>query len=222
MKKTPAMLQCQKLVPAKGAVNSLVVLLHGLGSSSDDLYPLGQLWQSALSDTAFIAVDAPDAYDMAPADFGGRQWFSMIDSALPKMLAGAEQAAPILHQFLDQQLAEFGLSENKLALMGFSQGAMMALHVGLRRNSTPAAILAYSGLLLVSEKTTSEISSRPAVFLAHGTSDPVVPFSGMGAAATMLAACSIKVNSHASPGVGHTIDQAAIIAGGAFLKSAFI
>ena len=219
-KKSAAILQSAKLPSKQLPPTGLVVLLHGLGSSSDDMLPLAQIWQNALPDLAFEVVDAPEVYDLAPPDFGGRQWFSMKDSTMSKMLVGAEISAPILHRHLDQSLAELNLSNQQLILVGFSQGAMMALHVGLRRPSQIAAIIGYSGLMLATTETPAEISVKPPVLLVHGTDDPVVPFAAMAAAASLLSTCRIPVETLSCPGVGHTIDQAGIVNGAAFLRQA--
>jgi phospholipase/carboxylesterase len=63
--------------------------------------------------------------------------------------AGARQAAPVLDSFIDEQLARFDLAEEQLALVGFSQGTMMALHVGPRRERQIAGIVGYSGMLAI-------------------------------------------------------------------------
>lgn len=213
-----AILQSRKLPSNRVPATGLVVLLHGLGSSSDDMFPLAQIWQNALPDLAFEVVDAPQAYDMAPPEFGGRQWFSMRDSQMANMIAGADISAPILNRHLDQSLAELNLTDRQLILVGFSQGAMMALHVGLRRPHQIAAILGYSGLMLATTETPDEIKFAPPVLLVHGTDDPVVPFAAMAAAASLLSTCRIPVETLSCPGVGHTIDQAGIVNGAAFLR----
>ncbi|MCX8501466.1 MAG: dienelactone hydrolase family protein [Alphaproteobacteria bacterium] len=196
----------------------LVVLFHGLGSSSDDMVPLAEIWQNAMPDLAFESVDAPELYDLAPPEFGGRQWFSMRESSMNQMLLGAEATSPLVHQHLDQSLADLGLTDRDLALVGFSQGAMMALHVGLRRKAQVGAIVGYSGLLLATTETPSELHFKPPILLVHGTDDPVVPFAAMAAAASLLSTCLIPVETLSCPGVGHTIDQSGIVNGASFLR----
>src|SRR5690606_12725472 len=100
-------------------------------------------------------------------------------------------AASLLDPFLDEQLAAHGLPPDRLALVGFSQGTMTALHVGLRRRSAPACILGYSGRLLAPELLAAECTSRPPVLLVHGDADEVVPFESLAQAEQGLRAAGV-------------------------------
>ena len=204
---------------AGGAPDSLVVLLHGLGSNSADLMGLAPHLCDALPRTLFVSPDAPEPCDMAPMGF---QWFSLQDRNPLVMARGIAVAAPILDAFLDELLAEYKLAPDRLALVGFSQGTMMALHVGLRRAVAPAAIVGYSGMLVVPENVAPEqfaaaITSRPPVLLVHGDSDDLIPVQALFAAAQGLATLGIPAEWHISPGVGHGIDQEGLRQGGEFL-----
>ena len=140
------MLTGPTVAPASGGpAQQLVVFLHGLGADGDDLIELAPYFATALPDAAFIAPHAPEPCDMAPF---GRQWFSLRDQSPEAMLAGVRHAAPILDDFLNVQLAEHCLGPDKLLLVGFSQGTMMALHLALRRKVAPAAVVGFSGLLV--------------------------------------------------------------------------
>ena len=142
-----ANLQGPMALPASGgAPRSMVILLHGYGSNGDDLIGLVPYWRSALPDTVFLSPNAPEPCPGAP---GGRQWWALTNFSPDARAAGVRQAAPILNGFIDSQLAAYGLSEDRLALVGFSQGTMMALHVGLRRPI--AGIVGYSGMLADAE-----------------------------------------------------------------------
>lgn len=200
-----------------GAPKSLVVLLHGLGADGQDLIGLAPFFAQSLRRTLFLAPDAPERCDMAPM---GRQWFSLQSSTPAALLAGTRGAARILDRYLDEQLAALGLSEADLALVGFSQGTMMALHVALRRKAPIACVLGYSGLLVAPEALGAEIRSRPPVLLVHGEDDPVVPFANMAVAEQTLRAQGVAVQSQPCPGLDHGIDEAGIAAGAAFLGQA--
>ena len=154
-----------RLAPKSGRAQQLVVFLHGLGADGNDLIELGQQWRDWLPDAAFVAPHAPDAYEGAPM---GRQWFPLTLRDPSEFWRGVTYAAPRLEAFLDQELARHGLPAARLALVGFSQGAMMALHVGLRRPAAPAAILGYSGLLVLEdgrgpESLTAAARSKPPI-----------------------------------------------------------
>jgi phospholipase/carboxylesterase len=130
------------------------------------------------------------------------------------------EAAPILNNYLDDELARYGLPGDRLALVGFSQGTMMALHVGLRRTPQLAAIVGYSGRLAGSEHLAAEITARPPILLAHGDQDDLIPVDALHDANAALAACEVEVEWHVSPGLGHGIDQTGLQLGEAFLTKA--
>jgi len=196
-----------RLEPQGGAADALVVLLHGLGADGNDLISLAPLLARALPQAAFVSPNAPFSCDMAPFGF---QWFSFQSQGADDILAGVERAAPLLEAFLDTELARRGIAPDRLALLGFSQGTMMALHVGLRRAAPPAAIVGFSGALIASERLAQEIRARPPVTLVHGNADPVVPHAALAAAEAALAAHGVPVMSTTRPGLGHGIDEIGI------------
>lgn len=193
----------------------LVVFLHGLGADGQDLISLGQVFGQIMPDVQFASPDAPQPCDMAPF---GYQWFSLQDRGYSAMLAGVEQAAPILNAFLDRQLEILGLTDEDLALVGFSQGTMMALYAALRRPDCCAGIVGYSGALVAPETLGAEIASRPPVCLIHGDADPVVTYEAMAAAEAGLKTAGISVETHTRTGLGHGIDPEGITIAGEFLK----
>lgn len=191
--------------PAAGEkARALVVFLHGLGADGHDLISLAPLMESLLPGTAFVAPHAPDACDMAPM---GRQWFSLQDRDPDLLLAGVAAAAPCLDAFLDAELARHGLTDDRLALVGFSQGTMTALHTALRRPKPCAVVVGFSGALLKPEVLATEIRSRPPVLLIHGDADPVVPFGALAQAEAALRENDVPVSARRRPGLGHGIDQ---------------
>src|SRR5215472_6345589 len=141
-----------------GEPRQLVVLLHGLGADGNDLIGLAPYWAPALPEAEFISPDAPFPCDMAPY---GRQWFSFQNRSPAAILAGVRAAATILDGFLDETLQARNLDERRLALVGFSQGTMMSLYVGLRRQKALAGIVGFSGALVGGDTLPSEIRSRP-------------------------------------------------------------
>jgi phospholipase/carboxylesterase len=201
-----------------GKPRQLVVLLHGVGADGNDLIGLAPYWAPLLPEAEFVAPDAPFPCDMAPF---GRQWFSLQDRSPDAILAGVRATAPILDTFLDHTLAARGLDAQHLALVGFSQGTMMALYVGLRRAAAPAAILGYSGALVGAGQLAQEVRSRPPVLLVHGDADEIVPFQALSHAVKGLRAAGVPVEQLVCPGVGHSIDEAGLRRGGEFLSRAF-
>jgi phospholipase/carboxylesterase len=199
---------------AGGKPRRLVILLHGLGADGNDLIGLQQYWGRLLPEAEFVSPNAPFPCDMAGY---GYQWFSVQDRTPAAMLAGVRAAAPILDAYIAEELQKRGLTEADAALVGFSQGTMMSLYVGLRRERPLAGILGYSGRLIGPELLAGELRSRPPVLLVHGTEDPLVPFESMAAAETALNAAGVPVETLACPGIEHSIDPEGLQRGGLFL-----
>ena len=159
-----------------GAPKKLVLLLHGFGSSGTDMISLAPQWQEALPDTLFLAPHAPQRCGTMGA---GYQWWGLSGFAPSVLAAGAASAAPAIDAFIDRKLAQYGLSEADLAIVGFSQGTMMALHVALRRPRAVAAVVGYSGMLAGTLGLSHGELPKPPVLLVHGTADPVVPIAAL-------------------------------------------
>ena len=196
-------LQSGRVGPQKAG--SVVVFVHGYGADGADLLGLADPLGPHLPDTAFYAPDAPEASALNPA---GRQWFSipMMDGTSPaEAQAGLLRAADDLNGFLDSVLAQEGLTPDRLALCGFSQGTMLSLHVAPRRAQPIAGVVGFSGRLLAPERLAAETLSRPPILLAHGDADMVVPFADMGLAAQGLSAAGFDVTTHVMRGTGHGI-----------------
>jgi len=200
----------------------LVILLHGVGSDGDDLIGLAPYFQKVLPGALFVSPNAPFAFDMAPPGMqGGFQWFSLEETTPASRLAGAQTAAPIIDAFIDEQLAATGLTENKAVVIGFSQGTMMALHVGLRRQNQLAGIIGYSGMLVGQELLADAIKSRPPVLLVHGDADEVVRIESLPEAVAGLETVGISARHHSCPDLGHGLDDAGVRYGMEFLADIF-
>jgi len=207
-----------RLAPAAGGTpRQLVVFLHGYGADGNDLIGLGREWARALPHAAFVSPNAPEPCGMAPM---GRQWFDLSLGDMSIIAEGVARAAPPLAAFLDAELARHNLPPEALALVGFSQGTMMALAVGLARNPSPAAIVGYSGALATVE-TLPPPGSGPAILLVHGDMDEVIPVDAMYMAREMLGQAGLPVEWHVSQGIGHGIDGQGLQLGGTFLRQAF-
>jgi phospholipase/carboxylesterase len=199
---------------AGGRARSLVVLLHGLGADGHDLIQLAPHWAELLPSTAFVSPHAPFPCDMAPY---GRQWFSLQDRDPHRIRSGVAAAAPILDAFLDATLEAHRLDDSALALIGFSQGTMMSLHVAPRRARAIAGVVGFSGALVGAEDLATELRSTPPVLLVHGDADQVVPFSAMAAAQSALSAAGVEVTTERRPGLPHSIDEVGLEKAAAFL-----
>ncbi|HLB06570.1 MAG TPA: dienelactone hydrolase family protein [Alphaproteobacteria bacterium] len=201
--------------PASGrAPSGLVVMLHGVGADGNDLIELAGSWQRLLPECHFIAPHAPERYDMAPI---GYQWFSLRVRTPEALLDGLRRVAPVVERFLDAQLARFGLDDKRLALVGFSQGAMVSLYVAPRRPKRLAGVVGYSGALVGMDVLAREVKSKPPILLVHGDRDELVPLPALHGAVAALGQAGLSVEWHVSQGAGHGIAPDGLRLGGAFL-----
>jgi phospholipase/carboxylesterase len=213
-----------RLAPrSRGPARQLVIFLHGYGADGNDLIELGRAWQNLLPDAAFVSPHAPERCAQTPT---GRQWFSLTFREKNERWVGVNKAAPVLERCIDEELKRNNLPGSALALVGFSQGTMVALHVGLRRIERPAAIVGYSGLFVLPdgagpEAVSGEIKARPPILLVHGDRDDLIPAQALFLSAQYLATLEIPAEWHMSPGLGHGIDEEGLRHGGEFLTGRF-
>ncbi len=209
-----------RLEPASGGpAKQLVILLHGYGADGNDLIGLGQQWARLLPDAAFVSPHAPET--LPDGYFGGRQWFHLEMRGEKEWDEGVRKAHPALRAFIVEEAKKAGLPFSSVAIVGFSQGTMMALQTGLRLPEAPAAIVGFSGHLAGAARLAAEITVKPPVLLIHGADDEVIPYQATHLARDALAAVGVPVQWQIRPGLGHGIDPEGLSAAGQFLRSAF-
>ncbi|WP_420391811.1 alpha/beta hydrolase [Acuticoccus sp.] len=188
----------------------LVVFVHGYGADGSDLIALADVFARALPDAQFLSPDAPGVTSM-----GGREWFPLTMRDPAEYRRGVAAAAPALDRFLDTELARYGLADADLALVGFSQGTMMALHVAYRRPRPVAAVVGFSGLC--AEEEPRDLQPAPTL-LIHGTHDELLPAAFTLQAAQSLGGAGVPVEWHFRPGLAHGIDQEGLSMAGDHLR----
>lgn len=189
----------------------LVVLLHGPESSGEAIINHALNWAPTMPKAEFLAAEAPF---LSPS--GGRRW---SDASGSRDLAAS---ASLLDKFLDEMLAQRRLPESHLALVGFSDGAKLALQVGLRRPKPMAAIVSFSGAIEEDDALFQEIRARPPVLMIHGDADARAPYALMTATKERLKAEGVAVKSLRRPGLGHEMDDDGVIAAGDFLSAQLV
>jgi phospholipase/carboxylesterase len=208
-----------RLPPASGKpAKQLVIFLHGYGADGNDLIGLGHEWARALPDAAFVSPHAPEAI---PGYYGGRQWFHLEMRGEHEWEQGVRKAHPALYAFIVEEVRKAQLPWSAVAIVGFSQGTMMALQTGLRLPEAPAAIVGFSGHLAGAKQLAAEIKVKPPVLLIHGAEDEVIPCQAIHLARNALAEAGVSVQWQIRPGLGHGIDPEGLHAAGLFLRTAF-
>ena len=197
-----------------GKPKQLIVLLHGYGADGNDLIGLAPVLAPLVPDAVFHSPHAPYPCEGSPM---GYQWFGINRFDPESRLAGVRSAAPFADTFLTDTMAQYGLDESSTILIGFSQGTMMSLHVGLRRPKALAGIVGFSGALAGPDVLKDEIKSRPPALLVHGDSDELLPPQLTEEAAVALQHNGVEVAVHIAPGVGHGIDQTGLSNAARFL-----
>ncbi len=212
------MLQSQRKAPQSGQARSMVIFVHGYGADGADLLGLADPLAPHLPDTVFFSPNAPEPCAGNPF---GYQWFPIpwLDGSSEEAArAGMAAAVEKLNAFIDAKLAEEGLEPEALALVGFSQGSMMSLHIAPRRDRAIAGVVAFSGRLLEPDRLAAEAQVKPPVLLAHGDADEMVPFEDMGRAGNALVEAGFETYAHVMKGTGHGIAPDGLQVALSFLK----
>jgi phospholipase/carboxylesterase len=205
------------IAPANGqAPDSAVVLLHGYGSDGNDLIGLAPHFQHLLPGAIFVSPNAP-----MPTGMGGFQWFAIdwTGDRLASRQTGGIEARPVIEGFLRDLWAQTGIRPERTMLIGFSQGAMMALHVGTGIDETLMGIIGFSGAFLPPEGFDAADKPKAPVCIIHGDMDDVVDPNLSGEANRALSEAGYEVSYHVSRGVGHGIAPDGLDFAGQFIAA---
>ena len=194
------------------SVNTLVILLHGRGASGSSIMSVGHFMGKLLPNSRFVAPDAHIRYG------DGYAWFMGRDFSENVIFSDMERTAVIVNDFIDLQLKNSGLSDDRLVIAGFSQGAMLAVHIALLREKKCAAVVSYSGAIICPNYLKNKINVKPDICIIHGTEDMVVPFSFFDSSVSFLLDNCFTVESHAISGLDHSIDSTCIEIGAKFIS----
>lgn len=188
---------------------SLLVMLHGYGADAQDLMHLAHMLLAGREQqVAAISLQAPERL---PPPHPGRQWFALPDLKPQTLDAGVAKARPLVSEALKRLWSMSGVRAEQTLLLGFSQGGMIALEVGLRMPQPLGQLVCLSGLLAGCERLAKEKAGQtPPVLMVHGEADGVVPFAAMQSSAQVLTALGVSVEAHGRPGLGHSIDAFAV------------
>lgn len=186
----------------------LVIFLHGYGSNGENLLSLAHEFEYALPDAHYISPNAVEPWEGGFPD--SYQWFSLYRNndrkALPDIAGNIKNSNKILSEFVEKQLQRFNLKYEELFLVGFSQGAMMAMYQGFILKQKPAGVISFSGKVILPEMLGEKILSKPEICLIHGEQDSVLPFTNFTEAKKILTEQNISHESHPISYLDHSID----------------
>lgn len=197
-------------------IKRIILFLHGYGANGEDLLTIGRHWQDSLPHTLFIAPNAPYPHAQIPNGF---MWFDFKDTSAitsDDIKNGLNAVRPIIQDYLQTLAKTYGVPLANIILVGFSQGAMIALDT-LACTSEIKTIIEYAGIYYPMHNLIENAVSKQAL-LVHGTDDTVVPYHHMSEAEKALTKFGIHVTSITCTGLGHSISDQGIAAGETFLK----
>ncbi|WP_035873172.1 alpha/beta hydrolase [Cucumibacter marinus] len=185
-----------------GSAKQLMIILHGYGADGADMASLAQFWMHRFPDMGFVMPNGPAPCDINPA---GYQWFPLDEIDPMTMGPGADGVRPVIEGFVKAELERTGLGSEDLILAGFSQGAMMALDVALRRYEAVKGVVSFSGSLVAPNSIATNLRSRPPVCLVHGAEDDVVPAAASSLAHRLLGEMDVNSRLLIAENTGHSI-----------------
>lgn len=177
----------------------LILLFHGVGSRAEDLQPLGQALGRNLAHACIVSIRAPNASDLG----AGWQWFSVRGIDETNRVTRVAEAMPRFVETVQRWQDKTGLGAAATTLIGFSQGAIMALE------STQQPIPLAGEIIAIAGRFTQPPRHAPRntrVHLMHGDADPVMPLRLSEQALEQLQALGAQATLDQFPGLGHGID----------------
>ena len=200
---------------SKNKPKQIVVLCHGYGGDGKDISTLAINWQRFLPDAIFLCPNAPEVCKDNPQ---GYQWFDLTSDKKEIVLEKSLLAEEKLSKFLDQVFENFQLKPTNLALVGFSQGCMISIQVGLKKKQKINCLIGYSGKIINQQHLSDNINSRPKIFLMHGSNDIIVPPTNLLEAKEYLKKHGLKIKTKLFKNCEHRIPVEGTSLGLEFLR----
>ena len=200
---------------SKAKPKNAVILCHGYGGDGKDISILASYWKSYLPETIFICPDAPEKCAASPTGF---QWFDLMDQTPEQILSKSLVAEIKLNKLIDEIKEEYNLLANQIVISGFSQGCMISLQTGIKREDKINSIIGYSGKIINLEHLSKNIVSRPNIILMHGDIDQVVTIDGLLEAKDFFAKNDYKIETKIFKNCEHRIPTEGSSLGLQFIK----
>ena len=213
---TSYILEVASILPlSKNKPQQAIILCHGYGGDGKDISALAINWQRFLPDAIFLCPNAPEVCAINPQ---GYQWFDLTSEKEEIILEKSLIAEEKLNTFLNQVSDNLQLESSNLMLVGFSQGCMISIQVGLKRKKQINCLIGYSGKVINQKHLSDNINSKPKIFLMHGENDTIVPPTHLLEAKEYLKKCGINIKTKMFKNCEHKIPVEGSSLGLAFLK----
>ena len=186
--------------PAKPG--ALFLLFHGVGASQHDLAPLGERLAREFPDAAVVSVPAPDASDLGR----GLQWFSVLGVTESNRATRVAATLPRFLETVRHWQQRMRADPAATTLVGFSQGAIMALEAAHAQPPVAGRVVSLSGRYT----TLPQAAPDTRIHFLHGAADPVIPVSNAQAGVRRLQELNADVTLDVLPALGHGIDRPAL------------
>jgi phospholipase/carboxylesterase len=188
-----------EFLPETKVAQQLFILLHGVGSRPSNLVSLAHKIRDVFPNAAFLMPEGIASFDGGGI---GRQWFSVKDITEENRVARVSSAMPMLHNLVHLSQDRFGVFQSDTALVGFSQGAIMALEYCVKHDGNVGRVLAFSGRFAVLPEKAPELTT---LHLLHGKDDRVIPVEHAHTAYARLSDLGGDVTLDIASAVGHEI-----------------
>lgn len=189
-----------ELLPDAMPPKQLFILLHGVGSTASDFVPLAHYLKQVFPGAAFFLAQAPQPFE---GGGHGRQWFSIGAVTEENRAARVAAAMPGLHALVRQAQDRFNVLQSDTALIGFSQGAIMALEFSIAHDGGVGRVLAFSGRFAQLPEKAPELTT---LHLLHGERDTVIPVAHAQAAMARLQELCGDATLDVAAATDHEID----------------
>jgi len=192
-----------------------IILCHGYGGDGKDISSLAINWRRFLPDAIFLCPNAPEVCTINPQ---GYQWFDLDSEKEEIILEKSLVAEEKLSKFIDEVIDNFKLEPTNLALVGFSQGCMISIQVGLKKKEQVSCLVGYSGKVINQKHLSNNINSKPKIFLMHGENDTIVSPAHLSEAKGFFEDNGFKIKTKLFKNCEHRIPVEGSSLGLAFLK----
>ena len=200
---------------SKNKPKQVIILCLGYGGNGKDISTLAINWQRFLPDAIFLCPNGPEICEISPQ---GYQWFDLSNEKEEIILEKSLMAEEKLNKFLDQVLDDFHLEPFNLAIVGFSQGCMIGMQVGLKKKQQVNCLIGYSGKIINQKHLSNNIQSKPKIFMMHGENDTIVAPTHLLEAKEYLKSHGVKIKTKIFKNCEHKIPVEGSSLGLEFLK----